>query len=78
MVITLEDSICFGGHFYSLETMEETLQSIVDEHYHGKSTTNAEHPRAYLSMIQYVLQLSVRFGKDEQAESEYIPPDKRA
>ncbi|KAF8585343.1 hypothetical protein K439DRAFT_1615989 [Ramaria rubella] len=40
---TLQDSIVTGGHFYASTTLGRSLKAGLDEHLHGKSSTNTEH-----------------------------------
>lgn len=42
-VVTLQDSIVRGGHFYAYETLVETFHSKVEEAFCGQTITNTEH-----------------------------------
>ena len=66
MVVTLEDSIAFGGHFYSLESMACTLKAMAYEHEPSVIDTNTEHPRAYVQLIQLVM--GIRDGIERGAK----------
>lgn len=55
IVATIEDSIAFGGHFYSLDSMGATLRAMVYEHESVRVAANTEHPRAYIQLIQLVM-----------------------
>lgn len=42
-VVTLNDCLAVGGHFYSSTNYSGTLRSLVTEHYVGRLVTNTEH-----------------------------------
>ena len=56
-VLTLEDSLAEGGHFYSGLQYKRTLYSILAEHFCGKYITNASHPRAPLLLFKTLMGL---------------------
>ena len=45
-VVTVEDCLAVGGHFYSNAAYELTLKCLMHEHYAGTEITNASHPTA--------------------------------
>lgn len=65
-VVTVEDCLALGGHFYNKETFSSTLSSIALEHYMGLALTNTDHPTAplvlfkLLSLYQTILKPSKR------------------
>lgn len=42
-VHTVGESICVGGHFHALETMDAALESGIEEALYGQTITNTEH-----------------------------------
>ncbi|TDL13507.1 hypothetical protein BD410DRAFT_846876 [Rickenella mellea] len=42
-VITVEDALAVGGHFYNRQTFSETLRALAFEHQFGANLTNTEH-----------------------------------
>jgi hypothetical protein len=63
MVVTLQDSVAFGAHFYALDWMYETLQAMLVEHFYDNAT-NTEHPKAYIVFIQWVLSTKSRIKEE--------------
>ncbi|KAL5498458.1 hypothetical protein ACEPAH_2600 [Sanghuangporus vaninii] len=58
-VLTLEDSFALGGHFYCSQTLDRSLQALVDEHFFGTVITNAQHTRAPLVLMKALADLVV-------------------
>ncbi len=57
-VVTVEDCMAIGGHFYSKENFLATLQAIALEHCMGVSITNTEHPTAPLILFKLMNEYS--------------------
>jgi hypothetical protein len=53
-VVTVEDCLAVGGHFYNKETIDRTAISIVYQHYLGVSITNTEHSDAVFILMKLV------------------------
>lgn len=53
-VITIEDALAIGGHFFNLPTMEFTLRAILIEHFFGSSVTNIAYPQAAIALMKLV------------------------
>jgi len=51
-VITLEDSLCVGGHFFSSLVFSRTLFACIAEHFVGDSTTNTEHSSSHIILFK--------------------------
>lgn len=51
-VVTVEDCLALGGHFYNKETFSSTVHSIVLEHYMGLALTNTDHPTVPLTLFK--------------------------
>ena len=56
-VLTLEDSLTEGGHFFSGLQYKRTLYSILAEHFCGKYITNASQHRAPLLLFKTLMGL---------------------
>lgn len=53
-VITIEDALAIGGHFFNLPTMEYTLRAMLIEHFFGSSVTNIAYPQAAIALMKLV------------------------
>jgi len=53
-VVTLEDSVSFGGMYYLPSMYSETLNAILDLHTHGQRLTNSDVPGAHLYLFHLV------------------------
>lgn len=53
-VITLEDALAIGGHFFNLPTIEYTLRAMLIEHFFGTSVTNIAYPQAAIALMKLV------------------------
>jgi len=51
-VVTLEDCLAVGGHFFSMCTMQRTLRSLLAEHYLGNVLTNTMLETAPLILLK--------------------------
>lgn len=51
-VITLNDCLAMGAHFYSAVTYADTLRGLAVEHYAGKLVTNTEHTTTPLFLFK--------------------------
>lgn len=69
-VLTLEDSVALGGHFYCNLTMDRTLDAIVQEHFFGDFVTNTEHTRAPLLLMKCFVDRIEACKKGSQGEQE--------
>jgi hypothetical protein len=67
MVATATDSIAFGAHFYNIDTMHLTLETLIIEHYSGVDITNAAHPKAHLLVIQWCMTMRDRLETNSDA-----------
>lgn len=54
-VITLDNSICYGGHFYGTTTMQLTLQSLIHTFVLDKFLTNTTHQPSRLLLRRILL-----------------------
>ena len=57
-VITIEDALAIGGHFYSLPTMKLSVRGILLEHFFGSSIVNAAYPKspiAFFKLLDYLV-----------------------
>ena len=50
-VVTAEDCLAVGGHFYCAETLSRTMLALVSEHHLGVMTVNSSHPTALLILF---------------------------
>lgn len=53
-VITIEDALAVGGHFYSLPTMELSVRGMLLEHFFGSAIVNAAYPQCPIALIKLV------------------------
>ncbi|TDL14726.1 hypothetical protein BD410DRAFT_845782 [Rickenella mellea] len=51
-VVTVEDALAVGGHFYNRQTFSETLRALVLEHKYGANLTNTEHLTSPIILIK--------------------------
>lgn len=66
IVYSLTDCIGIGGHYYNLDNMEDTLEAIVLEHYHGAEVTNADHPKAHILIMQWCMVMAEALEEDDK------------
>jgi hypothetical protein len=59
-VITTDDCLAVGGHFYNYEGVFDTMRAIVVEHYFGDAWTNTDHPSAYIILFKMADELLFR------------------
>ena len=52
IVLTTDNSITVGGHFYSYLTFDRTLKALLAEHFAGNSLTNASHGQAAVILFR--------------------------
>ena len=67
-VITLEDSMAVGGHFYNMPTMGKTLRAMVTEHFFGDTVTNTAHPMSPIGLMKLLDSLLVIFDDDDSED----------
>ena len=66
VVLTTEDSLIAGGHFFNLETFALTLNAVVLEHFAGLAVTNANHDDACIIAFKLLWYcLTVLRGENE-------------
>lgn len=56
-VISSEDCLAIGGHFYSWKTLDKTMMAMVFERYVGTLTTNTAHSKCgivFIRMLSYL------------------------
>jgi len=53
-VMTLEDSVCFGSHCYSSQTLSLTLFGIAHALATGDLFTNTSHPNALEGLVRII------------------------
>lgn len=53
-VLTLEDSIALGGHFYNRSCFKDTFSALVAEFFNPLNVTNAEHRMSTLLLGKYM------------------------
>lgn len=46
MVVTLENSICHGGHFYAMSTMRDSCFGLYGCFFYNSKLTNTDHVRS--------------------------------
>lgn len=51
-VVTLNDSLAMGAHFYSAVCYSDTLRGLAVEHFAGKLVTNTEHTTTPLFLFK--------------------------
>ena len=61
LVATYRESIVFGGHFYCLNSVRDTLRGMILEHYLGRDVTNTEHVKAAVLLMKSVCSLAARY-----------------
>jgi hypothetical protein len=54
-VFTTEHAICYGGHFYSATTMQDTLSGVIHALVHDLYITNTSHPDMRMMMRRVVV-----------------------
>lgn len=53
----LEDSILLGTHFYFSDTLKETLESLLLQHFHGEFYTGTPaklYPKAIVALFKLI------------------------
>ncbi len=58
-VVSVEDCLAVGGHFYSAPTLDKTMCSLVQEHFLGHLITNTMHSPCGISLLRCCRMLSV-------------------
>jgi hypothetical protein len=53
-VVTVEDCLAIGGHFYNSDTFDRTALGIVLQHFLGTTIINTEHSDATLHLMKLV------------------------
>ncbi|KLO06454.1 hypothetical protein SCHPADRAFT_895409 [Schizopora paradoxa] len=74
-VISTEDCIAVGGHFYSPATLDKTMMSLVTERYVAPQTTNTAHSRCgvlFLRMLSYLVYVFKNNG-DKGSDAVWTP-----
>ena len=51
-VITIEDALAIGGHFYSSPTMELSVRGLLLEHFFGSAIVNAAYPPSPIALMK--------------------------
>ena len=64
LVVSLEDSLACGAHFYCLDLMVKSLHQLIAQHMHG-DTTNADHFQSTLLVVQWALATRDRLEADK-------------
>lgn len=57
-VLSAEDCLTLGGHFYSLQTMESTYEALLVEHHLGFLVTNTHHTDAPILLFMLIEKLA--------------------
>lgn len=57
-VVTLEESVTMGGHFYSVDNLERTMLAGLRENLWGEAVTNTTHPKSEAMLYRLALFLS--------------------
>jgi hypothetical protein len=55
-VVTLDDCLAVGGHFYNRDNFDRTAVNIVYQHFLGVSISNTEHSDAVFVLMKLVHQ----------------------
>jgi hypothetical protein len=53
-VVTVEDCLAIGGHFYNRDTFDRTAIGILQQHFLGVVLNNTEHSNATLILMKLV------------------------
>lgn len=71
-VLTLEDSLAEGGHFYSGLHYRRTLYALLHEHFCGNYICNASHPKAPLVLFKTLVGLMAEMKRISLSEFLYV------
>ena len=63
LVVSLEDSLAVGGHFYCIDHMVKTLHALIMEHM-TPVATNSSHPKSLIMVLQWTLAVRDRMQSD--------------
>jgi hypothetical protein len=61
-VVTIEDCLAMGGHFYSAANYIDTLKAIIVEKHIGNKLANTQHVRSSLALFKSLQWWSERPG----------------
>jgi hypothetical protein len=53
-VITVEDCLAIGGHFYNRENFDRTAINMIHQHFLGAVISNTEHSEAVFILLKLV------------------------
>jgi hypothetical protein len=53
-VVTVEDCLALGGHFYNRNNFSRTATGIIYQHFSGVATSNTEHSNATFILMKLV------------------------
>lgn len=67
-VVTVEDCLAVGGHFYNRENFSATMIAIVYEHYYGNSITNTAHPSSPIILFKLLADYADILADDNSAD----------
>lgn len=75
-VVTLEDSLCVGGHFFTSTTFTKTLFACIHEHFVGTSITNTEHCEVHIVLFKIFQKWAtgILSGYDAKCQAQTAPP----
>jgi hypothetical protein len=65
-VVTVEDCLAVGGHFYNADNYDRTAANIIYQHFLGRSISNTEHSDAtflLMKLVHYYYDLAQRVDK---------------
>lgn len=75
-VISTEDCLAIGGHFYSPGTLDRTLMCMVFERYTAPNITNTAHTKCGALFMRMLCYLHVAIGSGTEEDAVWFPNDR--
>ena len=72
-VISTEDCLAVGGHFYSPGTLDRTMMCMVFERYVAQNITNTAHTKCGALFIRKLCYLNSAFAYANEKDSLWLP-----
>lgn len=75
VVLTTEDCLAVGGHYYGLRSIEKTVHMLVQEHFIGSYITNTSHGKAPFAFFPCLAYLLKRLKMISSLAKDNVPVD---
>lgn len=75
LVVTLESSICHGGHFYTLSGFRKTFIAVINSQLQSTFVTNTHYDAATVMLLRMVGWMYLWFVEGEQDDANHLVPD---